>query len=229
MTEIPLFHTWLTMGITYSIWHLALWYLSLIFCCFFWSICVDKGKENIPDKVNTLRLRQNGRHFPDDNFKWIFLNENISISINISLKFVPKGPMNNIPTLVQIMAWRRPGDKPLYEPMMVSFWTHICITRPQCYKYQVLFHEGYEYKRFYCGWTFRLEYPDGNFGQDHLSFFFMKIKSMDKKAIGAWTKWLLFWRWHFRMHFLEGELLFFDWNFTGICSWCSDYNKSALV
>ena len=52
--------------------------------------------------VNTLRPRQNGRHFPDDIFKCIFFNENISISIQISLKFVPKGPINNIPALVQI-------------------------------------------------------------------------------------------------------------------------------
>ena len=31
------------------------------------------------------------------------------------------------------MAWRRPGDKPLFEPMMVSLPTHIhvCVTRPQ--------------------------------------------------------------------------------------------------
>ena len=80
---------------------------------------------------NTLRPRQNGRHFPDDIFKWIFLNENVWISINISLKFVPRGPINNIPTLVQVMAWRRPGDKSLSEPMMVRLPTHICVTRPQ--------------------------------------------------------------------------------------------------
>ena len=81
--------------------------------------------------VNTLRPRQNGGHFPDDIFKWIFLNENAWISINISLKFVPRGPNNNIPTLGQVMAWRRPGDKPLSEPMMVRLPTHICVTRPQ--------------------------------------------------------------------------------------------------
>ena len=80
---------------------------------------------------NTLRSRQNGRHFPIDIFKWIILNENVWISINISLKFVPRGPINNIPTLVQVMAWRRPGDKPLSEPMMVRLRTHICVTRPQ--------------------------------------------------------------------------------------------------
>ena len=84
-----------------------------------------------PQWVNTLRPRQNGRRFTDDTFKRIFLNENVRISINISLKFVPKGPINNNPALVQIMAWRRPGDKPLSEPMMVSLLTHICVTRPQ--------------------------------------------------------------------------------------------------
>ena len=81
--------------------------------------------------VNTLRPGQNGRHFPDDIFKSIFLNEHVWISINISLKFVPRGPINNIPTLVQVMAWRRSGDKPLSEPMMVRLPTHICITQPQ--------------------------------------------------------------------------------------------------
>ena len=85
-------------------------------------------------QLNTLRPRQNGRRFADDTFKRIFLNENVRISNKISLKFVPKGPINNIPALVQIMAWRRSGDKPLSEPMMVSLLTHICVTRPQWVK-----------------------------------------------------------------------------------------------
>ena len=73
----------------------------------------------------------NGRHFADAIFKCIVLNENVRIPIKISLKFVPKGPTNNIPVMVQIMAWRRSGDKPLSEPMMVSLPTHICVARPQ--------------------------------------------------------------------------------------------------
>ena len=81
--------------------------------------------------INTLRQRQNGRHFADDTFKRIFLNENVGISIKISLKFVHKGPINNIPALVQIMAWRRWGDKPLSESMMVNLLTHKWVTRPQ--------------------------------------------------------------------------------------------------
>ena len=63
-----------------------------------------------------------------------FLNENVRRLIKISLKFVPKGPINNNPALVEIMAWRRPGDKPLSEPMMVCLLTHICVTRPQWVK-----------------------------------------------------------------------------------------------
>ena len=90
-----------------------------------------------PPCVNTLRPRQNGRHFPDDNFNSIFLNEKVWTLIKISLKFVPKGPIDNIPALVQIMAWRRLGDKSLSEPMIVRLPTHICITRPQWVKQRI--------------------------------------------------------------------------------------------
>ena len=69
---------------------------------------------------NTLRPRQNGRPLADDTFKRIFLKENVRISIKTSLKFAPKGPIDNVRALVQIMAWRRPGDKPLSEAMLVN-------------------------------------------------------------------------------------------------------------
>ena len=59
------------------------------------------------------------------------MNENVWILIKISLKFVPEVRINNIPALVQIMAWHRPGNKPLSEPMMVRLPTHICVTRLQ--------------------------------------------------------------------------------------------------
>ena len=90
---------------------------------------------------NTLRPRQNGRHFPDHIFKWIFLNENVRISIKISMKFVPMGPIYNISALVQIMAWHRSGDKALSEPTMFSLLTHICVTRPQWVKYITSFFQ----------------------------------------------------------------------------------------
>ena len=86
------------------------------------------------DFLNTLRPKQNGRHFINDIFNSFFFNENAWIPNNISLKFVPKGPINNNPALVQLMAWCRPGDKPLSEPMMARLPTHICVTRPQWVK-----------------------------------------------------------------------------------------------
>ena len=63
--------------------------------------------------------------FQNDILKWIFLNESVWISIKISLKFVPRGLINNIPPLVQIVAWHQPGNKPLYEPIMVSLLAYM--------------------------------------------------------------------------------------------------------
>ena len=69
-----------------------------------WKCCLLNGsnfvKASMCSHVNTLRLRQDGRHFADDISKCIFLNENVWIPIEISLKFVPKGPIDNIPALV---------------------------------------------------------------------------------------------------------------------------------
>ena len=84
-----------------------------------------------PGIIIILRPRQSGRHFPDNIFKCIFLDEIVYISVKISLKFVSKGPINNIPALVQIMAWRHPCTQPLSEPMVVNLLTHICVTRPE--------------------------------------------------------------------------------------------------
>ena len=58
-------------------------------------------------------------------FSNVFFNENAWILPEISLKFVPKVWINNIPALVQIMAQHQPGDKSLSEPMMVSLLMHI--------------------------------------------------------------------------------------------------------
>ena len=72
-------------------------------------------------QLNTLRSRQNGPHCEDDIFKCIFVNEDVWIPLKILLKFVLKSPIDNIPALVQIMAWRRPDDKPVSEPMMFTY------------------------------------------------------------------------------------------------------------
>ena len=71
--------------------------------------------------IITLRTQQNGRHFADDIYKSMILNGNCRILILNSLKYAHKGPVNNKPALVQIRAWRPPGDKPLSEPMVNSF------------------------------------------------------------------------------------------------------------
>ena len=95
----------------------------------------NRSKSCLYTHVNTLRPGQNGRHVLDDIFKCIFLNENVWILSKISLKFVPKGPINTIQALVQIMAWCRSGNKPLSEltgakplsePLMVSLLPHVC-------------------------------------------------------------------------------------------------------
>ena len=129
----------MTVGLTVSfrwlIYGLINTLMRRLSICLFWSeIGEAHADPEWPEWFNTLRPRQNGRHFADDIFKWIFLNENVWTSIKISLKFVPRGPISNIPSLVQIMAWRRSGDKPLSEPMMVKLLTHICVTRPQWVK-----------------------------------------------------------------------------------------------
>ena len=67
---------------------------------------------------NILWPKQNGYHFTDDILKCIFCKEDVRISIEIPLRFVPKSPIDNSPAVVQIMAWRRIGGKPLSEPMM---------------------------------------------------------------------------------------------------------------
>ena len=70
--------------------------------------------------------RQIGHQFPDDIFKCTVLNENQWIYWSM----IPRVQINNIPALVEILAWRRPGAKLLTEPMLVSLLSHICI--PQC-------------------------------------------------------------------------------------------------
>ena len=92
-------------------------------------------KESIPEALflHAKRPGSSFRHFThlpldkmaavlaDVIFKCIFLNENDRILIRISLKFVPRCLVDNKPALVQVMAWRWLGDKPLPEPMMTEF------------------------------------------------------------------------------------------------------------
>ena len=126
------------MRIVYKVWRLVMCLIPMWTPILRWiSWLISILQISLIMIINTLRPRQNGRRFADNTFKHIFMNENVRISIKNSLKFVPKGPINNNPVLVQIMAWRRSGNKPLSEPVMVSLLTHICVTRPQWVKMMV--------------------------------------------------------------------------------------------
>ena len=121
---------WCLLYLRFNPYHSGLLYLH-------WG-----NNEFVPVQVNTLRPRKNDHHFQDI-FKCIFLNENIWISIKISLKFVPNDLIKNIPALLQMMAWRRSGDKPLSERMVVRLPTYIYVTRPHWVKYPERNHACY--------------------------------------------------------------------------------------
>ena len=70
-----------------------------------------------PTLFNSSPPGQNGHYFTGDSFMCIFVNEKFCIWI--SLKFVPKGPIDN--NRAMIIAWHRIGDKPLSEPMQTIF------------------------------------------------------------------------------------------------------------
>ena len=70
---------------------------------------------------NTLRPRENGRHFADNICKCICMNENLCILFQIPLNFIPKGPIDNKLAMVQVTVWRRTGAKPLPELMLTQF------------------------------------------------------------------------------------------------------------
>ena len=96
------------------VWCLVIAYLWMILVLYLypyktpkWSIryMFCRTRNMIKGYIKIMKLRQNGCHFADDIFKWIFLNENLWYSNEISLKYVPWGPFNNKLTLFQIKAW----------------------------------------------------------------------------------------------------------------------------
>ena len=94
---------------------------------FFINILQDGSEQHVDAEIKWPPFTRG--HFQMHFLEWKCVN-----LIKFSLNFVPKGQVNNIPILVQIMAWHRSGDKPLSELMMVSLLTHICVTRPQWLK-----------------------------------------------------------------------------------------------
>ena len=80
-------------------------------------------KEKLMNKhgINSSSFGQSGCHFADDILICIFQNEKFCILIKTSLQFVQKRPIYNNPALVQIMAWRWIGAKPLSGLMLTWF------------------------------------------------------------------------------------------------------------
>ena len=86
------------------------------------------GRDQVlPGKLKHIQAEIKWPPFRRQHFQMHFLNENVWISLKISLKFVPKVLINNILALVQIMAWCRSGDKPLSEPMHIHVYTSLCL------------------------------------------------------------------------------------------------------
>ena len=98
------------------------------------SVCIVWKESNKADLKNNLThgVRDKMASIPQTKLSKAFSGKKmLGVSIKISLKFVSKCPINNILPLVQIMAWCRPGEKPLSEPMMIILLTNVCVTRPQ--------------------------------------------------------------------------------------------------
>ena len=86
-------------------------------------IRMAKNQQEFPNNIsgfNSSLPEQNGCHFADVIFKCIYKDDNW-ILIQIPLQFVPNNPIDNKRALVQIMAWRRTGDKPVFETMLTQF------------------------------------------------------------------------------------------------------------
>ena len=75
--------------------------------------------------VNSFPLDKMATILTDDIFNYIFLNENDRIPIQISLKYVPRSPIDNKPAFVQVMTWHRTGDKPLPEPIIPVHYAYM--------------------------------------------------------------------------------------------------------
>ena len=82
--------------------------------------------------VNTLRLRQDGRNFADI-LKCILLNDNVRLSIKISLKFVPESWIDNKSALIQMMTWHQTDDKHhLNQIWLISSHIHMHNSASMC-------------------------------------------------------------------------------------------------
>ena len=163
----------------------------------------------------------------------MFVNENAWISIKISLIFVPNGPIHNIPAMVQIIAWRRPGDRPLSEPMMVSSLTHICVTRPQwVYNYTFKIEATHPGDNELNWWTneiwrdlsFRwvlIEFPKSNC-LNFLLFYYVYTRGVTIRL--ATIRYISRYTTHDMVHdTIQNQLIYYQWKILKHCGMCHQY------
>ena len=104
---------------------------KLLVYALYWTTCCLKYQNSLDSKVNlvshTIRvwthllLDKMAANLANDIFMCIVMNEKFDILIWISLKFVPKVPLYNKSAMVQVMACRLFGVKPLLEPLLTNF------------------------------------------------------------------------------------------------------------
>ena len=122
----------LTSGISSHITMFAPIPISYQHCKLIMQLSYNGCRSDMPEVMvfNSSPLDKMAANLADDIFKYIFMNERFCISIRILLKFVSMGEIDNRTALVQAMAWRRAGDKPLTD----SSLTHVCGTREKWVK-----------------------------------------------------------------------------------------------
>ena len=86
-----------------------------------WKYFLQASLVSAAPLLNSSPPGKNGGHFTQVIFKCIFMNGKMCILIPISLKFVPRGPIDNMSALVQLIAWHQTGEKPLSEPLLTHF------------------------------------------------------------------------------------------------------------
>ena len=118
----------------------AIVYIMATVSQIFWSVikvcapaivvlwCPDSGSLSLV-KINSSPPPPIPHPRPQDKMAAIFLNALPWIPIGISLKFVPKSWIDNKLALIQVMARRRTGAKPLPNQCWPDTLTHICGTR----------------------------------------------------------------------------------------------------
>ena len=94
----------------------------------------EKKRKKKEEKWHTVPLthwvrEKNGPHFANEIFKLNFLYEGCGTLTQISMKFVPMGPVDNILALVQKMAWRRIGAPIYIRTNYGLVYGHFCVTK----------------------------------------------------------------------------------------------------